>query len=203
MTNSSIQGQIEACHPRIAQALRALASAAKDAPGVPDAHGLVTVRQHSEVAGPVHGPSDFAAALGYSLQRIAKCLLLQCKPAGAEPVRCALACFPASGRLDFRAAAKELNWPRCEVASPSLLQQLLGYAPGGVSPLGSDPLPVIVDLTLLAQPTVLVGAGHPGVEVELPPALLLQATAGRVARILRMESPLQPASEEATATAAS
>jgi Cys-tRNA(Pro)/Cys-tRNA(Cys) deacylase len=63
-----------------------------------------------------------------------------------------------------------------EVASKDELQQIIGYASTGVTPLGVDSIKIFVDRSLLDFETILTGAGIPGVEIELSPNDLMNLT---------------------------
>ena len=97
-------------------------------------------RRHPEYAQPIHTPGDFAAALGYAPQRIAKTLLLR----GGAPPRFALAVCPAPDRLDLAAVAHEMGWRRAQFASMEELAALTGYPATGVSPLGVSAVRVLL-----------------------------------------------------------
>jgi Cys-tRNA(Pro)/Cys-tRNA(Cys) deacylase len=151
---------LAAVHPRVAAALA----------GVPH-----TVHRHADQATPIRSPADFAAALGYPLARIAKTLLVQ----AGQGERYALVVAPVTVRLDLRRAAAVLDAPRLRLAPADAPVRLLGYPPTGVSPLGAPGYPVLVAAALLDHPTILVGAGVAGVEIEMSPTDLLAVTGGR------------------------
>ena len=82
-------------------------------------------------------------------------------------------------KVDFTAVARELASKRIEVAPASELLSLTGYPPNGVSPLGIENLPVLMEEGLFVFDTVLIGAGQPGVEIEIDPNILLATTRAR------------------------
>ncbi|HEX2204054.1 MAG TPA: YbaK/EbsC family protein [Longimicrobium sp.] len=155
-------------HPEVVRAL--------EAAGVP-----FTLRRHAGVPGPVRSPADFAAALGYAPERIAKTLLVRCAGGGAL----ALVVAPAPARVDLKAAAARLGCARVELAPRELLAERLGYPPTGVSPFGARGLPVLVDASLLEHPTVVVGGGAAAVEVEVAPGDLVAATGAEALALAR------------------
>src|SRR5260370_38473837 len=145
-------------------------------------------RRHAEYAQPIHAPGDFAAALGYAPQRIAKTLLLR----GGAPPRFALAVCPAPGRLDLAAVAHAMGWRRAQFASTEELAVLTGYPPTGGSPLGVSGVRVLLAQALAAYETVLVGGGAVGIEVELAPAALLRLTGSPVLPLASVAPPPPP-----------
>ncbi|AEF38662.1 aminoacyl-tRNA deacylase [Hoyosella subflava] len=147
-----------------------------------DATGVnVAIHDHESFESPIRSPQDFADALGYQLSRITKTVFLRSKSSGHYAVAvCAM-----DRKLDFAAIADGLHQStRMEVASAEELDRVIGYPKHGVSPLGlpSD-VAVVVDEALLAEPTVLIGGGAAGVELELAPADLVWASGARVAQI--------------------
>ena len=89
------------------------------------------------------------------------------------------ALVPAAARLDTRAVGK-----RAALASPEDARRVTGYVKGGTSVLGSRrTLEVLLDESALDHETIVVNGGRRGVQLELAPADLLQATGGRTARL--------------------
>lgn len=125
------------------------------------------VHRHADL-GTITGPNDVARALGISIERITKTLFV-CDPGG----RTARVVLPMTGRLDVAAAGSALGLGRLTVADLSTLNNVLGYPPKGVSPLGVPRVPVAVAHSVLGFPSVLIGAGETGSEIELDPRHLL------------------------------
>ena len=132
---------------------------------------------HEALGVPIAGPADVAQALAISLERITKTLFWVAK----EPC---FAVLSSSKRLDRTAVSTAAGAP-CHAASRDKLEQLVGYPPGSVSPLGTRDIPVFIDCDLLVFPTVLVGGGELGVEIELCPADLVRLTAATVLPLTR------------------
>jgi Cys-tRNA(Pro)/Cys-tRNA(Cys) deacylase len=66
------------------------------------------------------------------------------------------------------------------LARRDLAEGATGNTLGAISPIGQDqPLSTFVDAGALAQSTVFVSGGRPGLEIELSPNDLLRATRGR------------------------
>ena len=91
---------------------------------------------------------------------------------------------PVAARLDLKALAAALGAKRAEMAEPAAAARATGYVVGGISPLGQrSRLAVVVDASAAAFDTVYVSAGRRGLQIELAPADLVRAVAGRLATI--------------------
>ncbi|HYO48747.1 MAG TPA: YbaK/EbsC family protein [Chloroflexia bacterium] len=150
-------------HPRVAETLMSA--------GLP-----YRVYRHADFPDPIRTPADFAHALGYEPGRIAKSLFFRCQPSGQY---CILVC-PSTMRADLRQLAQYIWCRRIQFAGSEELLASLDYPPTGVSPLGAGAVPVFMDEALMAFPTVLVGAGEAGVEIEIAPADLRLITGATV-----------------------
>jgi Cys-tRNA(Pro)/Cys-tRNA(Cys) deacylase len=149
-------------HPRVAETL--------ERAGLP-----YRVYRHADFPDPIRSPADFARALDYAPGRIAKSLFFRCQPSRQYGI---LVC-PTTQRADLRLLAQHIGCRRVQLAGPDELLAILDYPPTGVSPLGAGAVPVFMDEALMAFPTVLVGAGEAGVEIEIAPAdlkLITEAT---------------------------
>jgi len=143
------------------------------------------VHDHRELATEISSPSDFAIALGYPVERIAKTLFLCSQDRQAY----AAAVCSVSRRLDFKSAAGAIGVNRVEAASAEDLKAKTGYPRNGVSPLGlADGISVVVDSLLLDYPTVLIGGGAAAIEIEIAPADLVRISGAAVQRITREEN---------------
>lgn len=133
-----------------------------------------TVHRHADLPTEIRSPNDFAQALGYDIARITKTLFLRSQDGSRYA---ALVCS-MDRRVDFKAVARIVG-ARMEVASRDDLAARVGYPHNGVSPLGLDSdIQVLLDEGLRAQPTVLLGGGEVGVEVEVAPEDLRVASGG-------------------------
>jgi Cys-tRNA(Pro)/Cys-tRNA(Cys) deacylase len=138
------------------------------------------VHDHAEFATAISSPADFAKALGYPVERVAKTLFL----CSQDKRVFAAAVVPASRRLDFKSAAGAVGVKRVQAASAEDLQARTGYPGNGVSPLGlAADIAVVVDSQLLDYPTVLIGGGAAAVEIEISPADLVRISAAAVQSI--------------------
>ena len=147
-------------HPKVAEALAGTATAYKE-------------YRHADFAEPIKTAADFAVQLKYDLDRISKSLLVRC--AGGSLY--AMVVAPMGKKVDFSRLAAQLGCKRVEVAPVADLHSLTDYPQNGVSPIGiAASIRVIIDDSLFAFDTILVGAGEAGVEVELSPIDLLSIT---------------------------
>lgn len=141
------------------------------------------VRWHHDFTVPIRRPADFATALGYDLERVAKTILLRNQ---VRTVYC-LATLPANYRLNLRAVAEGLESGHLELASAEELKSLLDYPPMSVSPLGAGKIAVFIDQKLKEFETILIGAGAVGVEIEIPPAHVIDLARARIMDIAAHE----------------
>lgn len=140
------------------------------------------VHRHDDQPMLIRGPQDFADALGYDISRITKSLFLRAQ----DGSRHAMVVCAADRRVDLRAVAQALGCRRMEVASVDELAELVGYPPKGVSPFGlPGGVDVLVDESLAGCPTVLVGGGDTGVEIEVALDALIRGAGARLATVTK------------------
>jgi Cys-tRNA(Pro)/Cys-tRNA(Cys) deacylase len=151
-------------HPRVAHHIESLGMSC-------------TIRRHHDFPTEIRTPTDFAEALGYPPARITKSVFCRSQSRSSFAVLVA----PSDARIDLKQASAALDAGRLELASPDELEQLTGYPRHGVSPFGLDPvISVVVARELLDYESILVGAGVIGVEIEVSPLDLVDATHARV-----------------------
>jgi Cys-tRNA(Pro)/Cys-tRNA(Cys) deacylase len=78
--------------------------------------------------------------------------------------------------VDLAAIAAKLHCKRIELARESQLRDKIGYPAGGVSPLGIGTIPICMDQSLFDLPTIIIGAGERGADIELSPVALREIT---------------------------
>jgi len=136
------------------------------------------VYAHHECAIPIAKPSDFATALGVAIERITKTILLTEQSGSGRSV---LVCCPSPSRVDMPQIAALVGYRRLQMASEQHLAELLDYPRHGVSPLGApEECPVILDAALLAFPSIWIGAGSAGLEIELAPGHVQTIASARI-----------------------
>jgi Cys-tRNA(Pro)/Cys-tRNA(Cys) deacylase len=128
-----------------------------------------TLHCHSDY-GVIKSPLDFALSLNMDINRISKTLFL--RSPGCDR-KFALVVCPIPGKLNIPFVSNTLNCRRVELASPAELAQILGYPLHGVSPIVAGAFPVLMDESLFEFPTILIGAGVLGEEIEINPIDLL------------------------------
>jgi Cys-tRNA(Pro)/Cys-tRNA(Cys) deacylase len=154
-------------HPKVMQTLESLGD------------GIATIRRHESYSDAIRNPNDFAKALGYAVERIAKTMLLADRDVARDlrlqsPGRnYGAVCLSAPDKINLKEVARAFGWTACELASSNELKQVLDYPAGGVSPLGLGVVRLIVDQSLLAHKSILVGGGETRVEIEIPPDVLI------------------------------
>ncbi len=119
-----------------------------------------------------------AAALGVAPQRVFKTLV------ASVDGRLAVGVVPVSATLDLKALAAALGGKRATMADPAAAERATGYVTGGISPFAQRTrLPLVVDASATAFPTVYVSGGRRGLQVEVSPADLIHLTNARTAAI--------------------
>jgi Cys-tRNA(Pro)/Cys-tRNA(Cys) deacylase len=127
-----------------------------------------------------HYGEDAAAALSVDPRRICKTLV------ASVDGRLAVAVVPVADELDLKALAAAVGGRRAEMADPAEAERATGYVRGGISPLGQRRrLPMVIDESTTAWPTIYVSAGRRGLQVELAPADLVRLTGATAAPISR------------------
>lgn len=112
-----------------------------------------------------------AHALGVDPARMFKTLIAL---VDGEP---ACAIVPTSRELSLKALARAAGGKRAEMAAPADAEKWTGYVTGGISPVGQTrPMRRFVDASVHSHERVVVSAGKRGLQIELSPAALLQAS---------------------------
>ena len=127
--------------------------------------GKWILHRHADY-GEIRSPADFAKALHFDVERISKTLFLRVH--GAE-VKFGLAVCPVTKKINLPYLATMLKSQWVELASALDMEETLGYPTYGVSPLGAGDMPVFMDEQLFNYPTLLIGAGVLGEEIEISP----------------------------------
>ncbi len=79
-------------------------------------------------------------------------------------------------QVSWRGLRKHFNQSRLTIATPEEVEKITGYQIGSVSPFGlPNPIPILVDEGVLAQPAVSLGSGVRGTAILLTKENLLKA----------------------------
>ena len=126
-----------------------------------------------------YGP-EAAEKLGLDPDRVFKTLL------ASVDGTLAVGIVPVARQLDLKALAQALGGKRAEMADPAVAERKTGYVVGGISPIGQKTsLPTVLDESAILCETIFVSGGRRGLDLELAPDDLLDATSGRYAPIAR------------------
>jgi len=114
------------------------------------------------------GTSASAAALGVDEHCVIKTIVLE--TAAKQP----LICLQHGDRqISTKQLARVLGEKAVSPCDPAVAQRHTGYLVGGTSPFGTrKPLPVYVERTILALPTIYINGGARGLLVSLAPHVL-------------------------------
>ncbi len=121
------------------------------------------VWEHSSSPTPIRSPADFAAFSGIAYERISKTLFLS---TGLPHQPFVLAVAPIADRVQMDLLTILAGARKLQLGSRADLASQLDFPPQGVSPLAGH-LPVYIHEKLLEYPTITVGGGVAGVEIEL------------------------------------
>lgn len=139
------------------------------------AHGLEDGL--SEFAESTKTAEEAAAALGCELGQVVKSLVIT----AGEPVMVLVA---GDRRADFDAVAEAMGTRRARMAHPTTVEELTGYATGGVCPFDlPEDIVVLIDDSLTRFDSVYPAAGTACSMVRVTLEQLTAITAGRLARI--------------------
>jgi Cys-tRNA(Pro)/Cys-tRNA(Cys) deacylase len=135
------------------------------------------LHSYSHGAGAPYGP-EAAEALGLDPARVFKTLVAEVDGVLTMGV------VPVSATLDLKALAAAVGGKRARMADVAAAERATGYVAGGISPLGGRKrLPIVLDASAEALPTMFCSAGRRGLEMELAPADLAALADARFAPI--------------------
>jgi prolyl-tRNA editing enzyme YbaK/EbsC (Cys-tRNA(Pro) deacylase) len=118
-----------------------------------------------------------AAKIGVAVGAIAKSLVLRGKDGSFAMVLCA-----GDKRMNPK-KLKELAGQKMSMATAEETLRVSGFAPGGVCPFGVRGIPIYVDESLKAYPTVYPAAGNDSSGVPITYAQLLDICGGKTCSV--------------------
>ena len=122
---------------------------------------------------------EAAKKLGLSSERVFKTLIVN-----LDNKTLVVAVLPVSAMLSMKLIAKVFSGKKATMADKTAVERSTGYVLGGVSPLGQKkPLKTVIDSSAQQFTTMFVSAGKRGLEIELSPQDLQQATQAKLADI--------------------
>ena len=122
---------------------------------------------------------EASAALGVPPERMFKTLV-----ATVDGGALAVGVVPVNRHLDLKALAAAVGGKKAVMADEAAAERATGYVVGGISPVGQKRrLPIVIDASALEFTAVFCSAGRRGLQMEIAPADLIEATGAKVADI--------------------
>jgi len=114
------------------------------------------------------GTSESARQLGVDEHAVIKTLVMQDED--AKPL---IVLMHGDRQVSLKELARQIPCKKVEPCKPEVAQRHSGYLVGGTSPFGlRKAMPVFVEATVLALPTICINGGRRGYLVGIAPAVL-------------------------------
>ena len=114
------------------------------------------------------GTAESARQLGVPEHEVVKTLVMQDDK--AQPL---IVLMHGDCQVSTKNLAREIGVKAVEPCKPEVAQRHSGYLIGGTSPFGTrKPMPVLVEESVLALPTIYINGGRRGFLVGIAPAVL-------------------------------
>ena len=121
------------------------------------------------------GTAESARQLGVAENSVIKTLVMQDEH--AAPL---IVLMHGDRQVSTKILARAIGRKSVEPCTPEVAQRHSGYQVGGTSPFGTrKPMPVFVEASVLALPSILVNGGRRGYLLGLAPAVLTQQLAAQ------------------------
>lgn len=121
------------------------------------------------------GTAESARQLGWPEHAVVKTLVMQNEH--AEPL---IVLMHGDRQVSTKNLARAIGAKSVEPCKPEVAQRHSGYLVGGTSPFGTrKSLPVYVEATVLALPSLLINGGRRGYLVAVSPQVLTDALGAR------------------------
>ena len=114
------------------------------------------------------GTAESASQLGVDEHAVVKTLVMQDER--AQPL---IVLMHGDKQVSTKNLARVIGVKSVQACTPEVAQRHSGYQVGGTSPFGTKkPMPVFVEETVLALPTLLINGGRRGFLIGIAPAVL-------------------------------
>ncbi len=131
-----------------------------------------TLHQYSHDSNTPSFALEAADKLGIPAEQVFKTLVTQ-----VDSKRWVIALVPASTQANMKRLAKAVGGKKASMAAADAAERITGYVLGGVSPLGQKKQHMtVIDQSALQFQRIFVSAGKRGLEIELAPEDLGNAT---------------------------
>ncbi|WP_310389056.1 aminoacyl-tRNA deacylase [Roseateles sp.] len=114
------------------------------------------------------GTAESARQLGVAEHSVVKTLVMQDEH--AQPL---VVLMHGDAQVSLKALARQIPCKKVEPCKPEVAQRHSGYLVGGTSPFGlRKAMPVYVEATILALPSICINGGRRGFLVGIDPTIL-------------------------------
>ena len=121
------------------------------------------------------GTAESARQIGVDEHAVIKTLVMQDED--AQPL---IVLMHGDRQVSLKALARQIPCKKVEPCKPEVAQRHSGYQVGGTSPFGlRKALPVFVEASVLALPTICINGGRRGYLVGIEPRVLTSVLAAR------------------------
>ena len=116
------------------------------------------------------GTAESAKQLGVAEHAVVKTLVMQDQD--AKPL---LILMHGDRQVSLKNFARQIGAKKVEPCKPEVAQRHTGYQIGGTSPFGTrKPLPLYLERSILALPSIYINGGYRGFLVEISPNVLIE-----------------------------
>jgi Cys-tRNA(Pro) deacylase len=116
------------------------------------------------------GTAESARQLGVDEHSVVKTLVMQDQD--AKPL---IILMHGDRQVSLKNFARQIGAKKVEPCKPEVAQRHTGYQVGGTSPFGTRKLlPVYVERSILALPSIYINGGHRGLLVQIVPKVLTE-----------------------------
>lgn len=133
---------------------------------------------HSQFSQPIKSPEDFAQAAQCQISAVAKSILFKSVDSDAL----VMVVLPTRSSIDTEAVKRTLGLETLSLVNRKDVEALTSQQMHGISPIGHSGITVLMDESLLGQPSVFVGTGRAGQELKIAPKDLKDLTNARTGK---------------------